>query len=157
MGFDISKNAVARAAKRNGRIEFAVAGAYNVPVASCSVDTAVNMFSPLALDEVRRILRTGGTFIMAVVGENHLFGLKRAIYDTPYKNTLSSPELDGFKLIKTHRLSYPLTLDSPEKINNLFMMTPYAYRTSEIGRQRVRALLSLECEAEFIIFVYEKT
>ena len=156
VGFDISKDAVARAAKRNRSIEFAVASAYKVPMADSSVATAVNMFSPLALDEVRRVLKRGGVYIMAIPAENHLFGLKAAIYDTPYKNEPQSTELEGFELLSEERLTYPLFLDSSEKIKSLFMMTPYAYRTSRVGRERISALSSLECEADFMILLYRR-
>ena len=127
-----------------------------MPIADESVDTVFNIFSPLALDEMRRIIRSGGTFIMAIPGEEHLFGLKAAIYDTPYKNAPEDTEIPGFKLISRDELRYPLKLDSPEKIRSLFMMTPYAYRTGERGRAAVQALESLECEAHFYVLVYER-
>ena len=82
-GFDISKDAAALVHRRNPNIECAVAGAYSMPVADGSVDTAVNMFAPLALDEILRALKPRGTFIMAIPAENHLFALKSVLYDTP--------------------------------------------------------------------------
>ena len=54
-----------RAAKREkGREEFAVASSYHLPVADRSIDLLLNCFSPLALEEFRRALRPGGTFLM---------------------------------------------------------------------------------------------
>lgn len=155
-GFDISKDAVRRAAKRLDDGEFAVASAYKMPIADSSIDTAVNMFSPLALDETRRILRTGGTFIMAIPGRRHLFGLKSALYDEPYENEVQDSHLDGFVLLKEERLSYEIELSSKEEIASLFMMTPYAYRTKREDRERIFTLDSLKTEVEFVVFTYKK-
>jgi 23S rRNA (guanine745-N1)-methyltransferase len=120
------------------------------------VGCAVNVFSPLAINEMRRVIARGGHFIMAIPGEEHLFGLKAAIYDTPYKNAVEDTAIEGFRLVGQKTVRYPLVLDTQERIRALFMMTPYAYRTSEAGRARVMSLDSLECEAHFIILVYER-
>ena len=56
-GFDISRDAVIRAARKNPAISLAVASAYDMPVADRTVDVAVNMFSPLAREELIRTLK----------------------------------------------------------------------------------------------------
>ena len=156
LGFDISKEAVRLAAKRDRELSLAVASSYDIPLPDLSVDTAVNIFSPLALDETARVLRTGGAFIMAIPAERHLFGLKSVLYDTPYLNTPEADELSGFELISRERIAYRLTLDTQDKIHALFMMTPYAYRTSIEGKARLASLASLKTEVEFYLFVYRK-
>ncbi|MBE6645719.1 MAG: methyltransferase domain-containing protein [Ruminococcaceae bacterium] len=155
--FDISRDAVKYAARRNGNLELAVASAYHMPTADESFDMAVNMFSPLAPEEILRTLKTDGIFIMAIPGEDHLFSLKAATYKTPYKNEVGDSRIDGFELIASERISYVLLLDSNEKIKSLFMMTPYAYRTKPEDKARVLALESLRVEAEFVVFVYKKS
>ena len=154
--FDISKDAVREISKKNSRISLAVAGSYHMPIADGEFDTLINTFSPLALEETSRVLKQGGIFIMAIPGEMHLFDLKQVIYDTPYKNIVADTALDGFELIMDEPLTYKFTLDSQEKIHNLFMMTPYAYRTRPADRAKVEALSSLECTADFRIFVYRR-
>ena len=154
--FDISKDAVREIGKKNSRISLAVAGSYHMPIADESIDTVVNTFSPLALEETRRVLKSGGHFIMAIPGEMHLFGLKSAIYDTPYKNAVADTELAGFELVEDEPLTYKIGLDSPEAIKNLFMMTPYAYRTKPADREKILRLESLETEVDFRVFVYRK-
>ena len=155
-GFDISKDAVIRAARKNPRISLSVASAYDMPIADGAVDVAVNMFSPLAREELLRALKPGGIFIMTIPGKEHLFGLKSALYDTPYKNEVQDTALSGFELLKTENISYNITLDNSEDILNLFRMTPYAYRTSSVGRERIERLERLETAIEFITFVYKK-
>ena len=156
LGFDISKDAVRLAAKKNKRLKLAVASAYKMPLSGGAIDTAVNIFSPLAEDEIKRVLRVGGKFIMVYPAENHLFGLKEKIYERPYKNAPLGDELSGFKLLSHERLCYNITLGSKDEVQSLFMMTPYAYRTPPRARARVLALTSVECEADFYINVYEK-
>lgn len=155
-GFDISRAAIRLSARRVRGAHLAVASAYKMPLADGSVDVAVNVFSPLASEETVRVLRRGGRFIMAIPDENHLFGLKSAIYNTPYKNEVKDTAIAGLTLKATERVAYTLTLDSRERIADLFMMTPYAYRTGRAERERVLSLDSLTTEAEFIILTYEK-
>ena len=122
--FDISKDAVREAGKKNPRISLAVAGSYHMPIAAESVDTVINTFSPLARDEVYRILKRRGTFIMAIPGEEHLYDLKAVIYDSPYKNEVADTRLEGFELLSDIPVSYTMTLENQNDISTLFEMTP---------------------------------
>ena len=155
-GFDISKDGVRLTAKRNKSFSLAVASAYKMPIADESFDAAINVFSPLALEETVRILRHGGRFVMAIPDVNHLFGLKSALYATPYKNKPESPELEGLDLIATERVHYTLKLRSAEEINALFMMTPYAYRTKREACEKILSLDTLTTEIEFLLLEYER-
>ena len=155
-GFDISKDAVKRAAKACPDITYAVAGSYHMPVGDEAVDTLFNVFSPLAIDETRRVIKPGGHFILVIPAEEHLFELKKAIYDTPYKNTVEDTHIPGFSLVRRVDVKYTMYLDTPEAIGSLFMMTPYAYLTKQENKERIKKLTELDCRAEFIVFVYEK-
>ena len=155
-GFDISKDAVRQAAKKNKRLSLAVASAYHMPFADGEFDVAVNVFSPLAIEETQRVIRTGGRFLVAIPGENHLFGLKSLLYETPYKNEVSDTALAGFKLIREEKIAYELSLSSREEISALFMMTPYAYRTKREACEKILALDSLKTEIEFVLLEYER-
>ena len=86
-----------------------------------------------------------------------IFELKAKIYDTPYKNKPEDTELDGFSLVCKEEIKYAMSLSTPEHISALFMMTPYAYRTSSVGRERVQKLSTLECTAHFYVLTYKKT
>ena len=155
--FDISKDAASRCAKRNPRIHTAVAGSYRMPFSDGSIATVINTFSPMAEDEVWRVLMPGGRFILAVPDADHLIELKAIIYDEPYRNALRDSQISGFTLVSDERLRYPFTLTSSAEVTSLFMMTPYAYRTSSTGRERVKAIDRLTVTADFHIYVYEKT
>ena len=155
-GFDISKSAAKRAAKRMRGATVAVASSYNIPMSDGSAELLLNTFSPMATEEVARVLRAGGIFLMAIPAEEHLFELKREIYDTPYKNEPADTNIPGFGLVAKKELRFTLRLDCAEAVRSLFAMTPYAYRTSSEGRARVCALEHLDCTAHFIILVYKK-
>ena len=154
--FDISREAVKLAYKRNPRLSLAVASAYKMPIGDGSVDLVTNLFSPLACDEIHRVLRNSGIFVMAIPGEEHLFGLKSATYSTPYKNEVQPRDLDGFKLLGESRVRYQLELSSKDEIRSLFMMTPYAYRTGRAERERILSLDKLLTEVDFYILTYQR-
>ena len=154
--FDISKEAASRCSRLNPNIFTAVAGSYKMPLADSSVTTLINVFAPMAIDEVKRVLKSGAHFIIAVPDADHLFELKSLLYDEPYKNKLSDSHIEGFELTHDERLTYPMELDSPELIDSLFMMTPYAYRTSPERRERIRSRSSLTVTADFHVYVYRK-
>lgn len=89
-----------RAAKREKDVEFAVASSYHLPVADRSIDLLLNCFSPLALEEFRRALRPGGTFLYVVPSEKHLWELKQVLYDHPYPNEVKETPYEGFAYAK---------------------------------------------------------
>ena len=70
-GFDISKFAVQKAAKRCPELDLAVASAYHLPVADEAVDLVLNVFSPLAIEEFRRVLKKGGYYMYVVPAARH--------------------------------------------------------------------------------------
>ena len=154
--FDISKDAVREIARKNSRIHIAVASSYKMPIADGEFDTVINIFSPLAIEETGRVIKSGGHFIMAIPDEMHLYDLKSIIYDTPYKNQVGDTELLGFELVSDEPLHYNMELQTKEEICNLFMMTPYAYRTKPGDKAKVFALENLNCRAHFRILVYKK-
>lgn len=153
--FDISKDAVKLAAKRAKGASFAVASSYKIPVENESFDAVYNVFSPLALDEVRRVLKPRGTFIAVIPDEEHLFELKAAIYDEPYKNSPEKEELQGFSLVERKTLGYEKIFQQAE-LSDLFMMTPYAYRTSQRERERLAEICELKVGMRFIILIYQR-
>ncbi len=155
-GFDISKDAVRYAAKKNSSLSLAVASSYDMPVGDGSTDTVISVFSPLAEREILRALKRDGTFVFAYPGRRHLMGLKSAIYDEPRENEPTDGVIGGFELISRDRLAYSITLSEKEAIGELFMMTPYAYRTGKRERERLEALTSVTTEIEFFVDTYRK-
>ena len=155
-GIDISKDALILASKRLKNTSLAVANVYHMPFDASSFDIITNVFAPFDRSEYHRVLKENGRIYIVIPDENHLFELKAAIYDTPYKNQLSPFELEGFELLSESRLSYSIDLKSSSDLQALFKMTPYYYRTSVQNRARLDSLNRLETTAEFVILEYLK-
>ena len=160
VGFDLSKSAIESAAGRavrNGRDDllFAVAGIYDMPVADGCADAVVNLFAPCAEKEFLRVLKKGGVLLVAGAGEDHLYGLKKRIYKTPYKNEPRNDLPAEMKRVFHTTVRFDLLLESEEDKQALFSMTPYYYRTSKEDAEKLIGA-PLETEVEFDIDVYVK-
>ena len=155
-GTDISKFILRLAAKREKDIEFAVASSYHLPIADDSIDFLLNCFSPLALEEFKRVLRPRGHFVYVVPSEKHLWELKEVLYDRPYPNEVKETPYDGFRYIEIRHVENVITLQGQEDIHALFQMTPYYWKTPKAGCERLAQLQTLTTRISFDIHVYEK-
>jgi len=155
-GTDISKFILRYAAKREKRIEFAVASSYHLPVADDSTDVLLNCFSPLALSEFLRVLRPGGFFFYVVPAAEHLWELKEVLYDAPYPNEEKETPYEGFAYEAIVPVDSVIHLNDPADIRALFQMTPYYWKTPKEGAERLTALECLDCRISFRIHIFKK-
>lgn len=155
-GIDISKEALQEAAKRDRQSEYAVASCFHLPVGDGSITLLLSVFAPYCGEEFLRVLRPGGSFLMVIPLENHLYGLKQAIYEKPYRNEVKPYDLPGFRLEECRELRYQITLHGQEEIESLFMMTPYYYKTGAADQQKLLTKTTLTTPAEFAVLRYKK-
>ena len=155
-GFDISRPSVRRAAKRTKDVDFAVASVFDIPVSDKSFDILLNVFSPLSIDEYKRVLKDGGYYVYVVPAARHLWQLKAAIYDTPYENREEDIPYEGFEHVETRKVRYETLIKTKEDIFALFQMTPYYWKTSAKGAEKLSAYESLMTEVAFDIHIYKK-
>ena len=155
-GFDISRPSVRRAAKRTKEVDFAVASVFDIPFFDESFDILLNVFSPLSIDEYKRVLKDGGYYIYVVPAARHLWQLKAAIYDTPYENREEDIPYEGFEHVETRKVRYETLIKTKEDIFALFQMTPYYWKTSAKGAEKLSAYESLLTEVAFDIHIYKK-
>ena len=160
-GIDISKHAVAHCMTRVNlagikNCEFAVASSFDLPFADKSADAVISVFAPVCNDEYHRVLKKGGKLIVVSPSPRHLFELKAAVYDKPYENSPNDYHLDRFVKENETVFEYTAELSSQKDIFDLFMMTPYFYKTSEDGISRLKALESIEVNCGFVIQVYRR-
>ena len=155
-GVDISKFSLRWAAKRVKEAEFAVASAYHLPLGDSCADLLVNCFSPLALEEFRRVLKPGGIFLYVVPAADHLWELKEVLYDRPYRNEETETPYEGFSYREIRPVEAMLHLNSQQEIHDLFQMTPYYWKTPKEGGERLSRLEQLEVRASFRIHVFQK-
>lgn len=154
-GFDISKEMVRLAAKRGGGTYF-VANMASIPVLDASMDYCTHLFAPFNELEFSRILKPGGRLYTVIPGTHHLFGLKQALYDTPYLNDEKLPDTQTLRLLETNKVSAHITLATKEDIDAVFRMTPYYFHTSQADKEKLAKYSSLETPIEFVIATYEK-
>lgn len=155
-GIDISKFSVQKAARRYSGIEFAVGSVYHLPVADEAVDLLLNVFSPLAAEEFRRVLRPGGIYLYVVPAAMHLWEMKEVLYDEPYPNEERETLYEGFRYERIVPVDFTLHLPTQADIQALFGMTPYAWKTPRAGKDRLAALEALDCRASFRIHAFQK-
>lgn len=152
-GTDISKSALSLANGKLSGIEYAVATNVHLPVKDHSVDTVTALFTPFSAEEVHRILREDGYFMTVSPAKEHLMGLKRAIYETPYENDVVSLDERLFTLVQTKMVQKTVVLSASDAWN-LFLMTPYYYKTSKDAQEHFRTAEYLETEFSFILSLY---
>lgn len=155
-GIDISKEALRFAAKSVKNADFAVASAFSLPFPTQSADCVLSVFAPSAYSEFSRVLKDDGKLIKAVPLEDHLWELKAAVYDKPYKNKPEKRDDDLFEFVSCRELKYKINLNDKDEIENLFKMTPYYYKTGREETQRLLSLKSLETTVHFGVEIFEK-
>jgi 23S rRNA (guanine745-N1)-methyltransferase len=164
LGVDLSKFAAdtaARTARRHagGRTVFAVASVFDLPVQEASADGVVSLFAPCAPAEFVRVLKPGGFLVVAGAGAEHLMGLKQILYDDPYVNQPRRDLPDAaspLELVDTRHVTFPLRVCGEADVQALLTMTPYYWRTSREGKERLTGLDRLESEASFDFFIYRR-
>ena len=160
-GFDMSKHGAEHASKQAKATGlentlFSVSNIFDMPLENECADLIVNMFAPVATEEFRRTLRTGGYLIIGVAGVHHLEGLKRAIYDEVYLNEKFDDSYEGFEPVSVKSVKYSTTVSSSEAIWALFQMTPYFHRTSISDKEKLKELDTLETEVEVDFYIFKK-
>lgn len=152
-GIDISKSAIKYAAKRYPNLQFCVASAYEMPIASQSVDLAIRIYAPSKVEELQRIMADGGLLITVSPGPLHHFTLKQEIYAEPRLHTVSAAHIAGFECLHQERLISQLELTKSDHIAHFLEMTPYAWKFTDAQKQAF-ALQGLSCELDFQIEVH---
>jgi len=155
-GFDLSLYSLKRAAKSEKEISFFLSNIFSLPLFDSSVDAVLSCFCPISESEFSRILKKDGLLAVVSPASDHLFELKRAVYETPYENEEKTPLIPGFSLIKTEKTTSLVTLKENEDVLNLFKMTPYFYNTSETDKNKLLSVEALKTTASFIINIYRK-
>lgn len=156
LGLDISKEAIRLAAGRNKEIGFIVASLFKIPLQSESAHILNNAFAPACDSEFARVLKPKGYLITVIPGRDHLFELKKVLYDNPYLNDEKEPELPSFTRENQVRVKQVIDINSAEDLKDLVLMTPYYWKTPKEGLERLSRLSSLNTGIEFVISIYSR-
>ncbi len=155
-GIDVSKTGITMAAKKYKQCDFCVASVNSLPFSDGYFDIVVSLFAPIAESEFNRVLADGGTLVTVNPSPRHLIGLKNKIYDEVYENepTTFSPIL--FSVASESSYTGSMILDNASEIRDLFMMTPYCYKTDDNGKDKLYALNKLETEIGVMLYSFKK-
>lgn len=161
VGFDLSKfacSAAAKSAKASGvdNALYVTGSVFELPLADTCADMVINVFAPCTEEEYSRILKDDGHLVVVGAGENHLMGLKEALYENTYVNTARADMPKNMTLVEKTTVEFEIEVKGSEDIANLFLMTPYYWRTKESDKEKLLALDSLKTKIEFEISVYRK-
>ena len=159
IGVDLSKHALtlaAKSAKQNSlsdKVLYTTASVYNIPLASSSCDTVINVFAPCVEEEYARVLKKGARLIVAAAGRDHLKGLKSVLYDTVIPNEERSDYPKKMRLCEVKSVRYDAVIEGSD-IYSLFTMTPYFYRTKKESSEKLKNMEKLSTLLDFEVRTY---
>ncbi len=146
-GLDLSKEAIHIASKQKRNVQYVIANNNDLPFIDHRIDVITALFTPLYLDEIKRVLKPYGYLITVQAGARHLLELKEELYENVILNEEKRIQDPKFKLIQSQRVSQRLHLDKESK-NQLLEMTPYYYTSP---KDKVSAFLKKD---EFDVTIY---
>jgi 23S rRNA (guanine745-N1)-methyltransferase len=159
IGLDISKPAIAEAAKGNKQISWIVGTNRQPPVKEASVDIVICVFGFQSFEGFNKILKHGGKIIIVEPGPDHLRELREIIYKDIKKtssNELSHTEKNGFTLVDYDHLQFKTGPVNNDQINNLLIMTPHLYRATKEGKEAAANLQQLDLTVDIVYKILEK-
>jgi 23S rRNA (guanine745-N1)-methyltransferase len=130
LGIDVSKPAVAAAARGHPAGRYAVASAADIPLDDAVVDVAVNMFGPVTAAELARIVRGGGLVLAAHPGPRHLAELRAMVYPDARDHEVKPPlrhAAEWFAEVDSTAVTFPVAVADAPSLADLFAMTPYRW------------------------------
>lgn len=157
LGTDISKYAVKNAAKKYKENFYFVSSVFNLPVATESINLILSIFSPLNVDEFRRILYKDGYVIIVSPGPNHLKEMAELIYETfkPHENNVSEKMTPTFKHQETINTTFKIHIRDKESLLTLLKMTPYYWSTSKERLTKIENCNDINITCDFDISIFK--
>lgn len=157
-GTDISKPAVAAAARAHTGAIFAVADTnLLIPLPDASVDVGLCIFAPRNAREFDRVIRPGGRLIVVIPGPGHLLEVREryglmGIEDD--KTTKIQRQLANFSLADMQNVDFSLDLPG-SVLRELIGMTPNARHLTAETRQSIDDSAEVKSSVEFIILSFK--
>lgn len=155
IGIDLSKEGLKAAAKKDKSSQYILASIFQNPLADECTDTVLICFAPIPKEEVLRILKKDGIFVLVKPGRDHLYELKEAIYQEPYLNEVEETIMPGLEKIEEFTIEETHSLNHQE-VKDLFTMTPYYLKTSRQDAEKLESVDHLDIRFQFIIEVFKK-
>jgi 23S rRNA (guanine745-N1)-methyltransferase len=142
MGIDLAKRAISVAARADKHTWYAVASAADIPLPASSVDVVVNIFGPVMPEELARVMRPSGMVVAAHPGPDHLGELRSIVYEEPLPHEVKPPLRNAaqwFSEVSSSTVLFPVHIESPSELNDLFTMTPYRWHAPPDVGERIES------------------
>ena len=149
-GNDISKFAIAAAAKKQKSAQFIVASSNKLPYATDAFNIVVRVFAPSDNAELLRVLKPSGYLMTVTPGPRHLWQLKEHIYSDVKEHAEETEIPEGFTQLSSQRISYKINPDTEQR-DALLQMTPFAWSANAAIKENLHKLTELSIEADFIV------
>lgn len=154
IGIDLSKQGLKIASKNDHKTIYLLNSIFHNPLEDKCADKVITIFAPVAKDEIKRILKDDGSFILVRPNDKHLFELKEVLYENPYLNDIEINEIEDMHIDQRIMIKDKATLDN-ETLNDLFMMTPYFNTTSIKDKEKLKVIEQIQITFSFIVDVYK--
>lgn len=157
--FDISKDAIRRAAKRQRELTWLVASSHDIPLPDATVDVMTAIFSSVLSEEAARVMKPGAHLLIAAPGEDHLWEMREALYEEVRPHH-AEKWMDGlakhFHFAHEMRVQFTLTLDQNEHLQHLLSMTPHYWRANREKRAALAARAQFSTRADFRLLMFQR-
>ncbi len=154
-GNDISKFAIAAAAKKQKSAQFIVASSNKLPYATDAFNIVVRVFAPSDNAELLRVLKPSGYLMTVTPGPRHLWQLKEHIYSDVKEHAEETEIPEGFTQLTSQRISYKINPNTAQR-DALLQMTPFAWSANAAIKENLHKLTELSIEADFIVTLLSK-
>ncbi len=154
-GFDISKSAIQKAAKKHKDGFYCVASSEDIPLQSLSIDLAFKVYAPASDSQLHRVIKSKGYLVSVTPAPRHLWQLREFIYDNVQPHDTVDTKFQGFRKVSSEQFNYNIIPDSNNRLN-LLQMTPFAWKADEAATKAIADAQDLSIELDFIISVYQK-
>ncbi len=153
IGIDLAKNALKYASKNDKSSQYILSSIFHTPLEDHCADIVITCFAPVAKEEIVRLLKPDGHFLLVKPGKYHLQELRDILYDTPYNNNEEDIEIPHLNKINDIRITRQYNLKK-EELKELFQMTPYYYKTSNKDKEKLNDIDNIDITFSFIISDY---
>jgi 23S rRNA (guanine745-N1)-methyltransferase len=160
VGFDISKWAVAAAAKRYPDIAWVVASNKRLPLEQGRADLITSLFGFPMWPEWGRHQSPGQFVIVVDAGARHLIELREIIYPSVSAKEPLVPEAaheNGYELVSEDWARYTRDIAGADVLDDILEMTPHGRKIASAARELVRKLAFLQVSFDLVVRVYRRT
>ncbi len=153
VGIDISKIGISKASIQDKEATYLIGSAFNLPIETHSIDLLLNIFAPIHLDELQRVLKSGGYFIKVIPSGDHMKEVAELVYEKfiPHQSSIKE-DLESkskIQIIKVENLKRTILL-SGQDLQNFISMTPYLYKFKQ---EQIELLKELSVTISFEIII----